>query len=220
VLRTGDVLRALCADESACGVLRASREGTATVRPGAHRTSIRTRDDVKGEPAEATSERYEAAKCRRDAALEGIRHRLALLRPDARVFLVDDNRALLGLLARRIERGAGVTTVAEDDAEKALALARAATPGFYAVAILDLSLGHPTISGLTIAEALPRDVGIILITGVGHEIIEECGARVSAIHLLVKPPTDEELDRICADIRRRVGKEPFAERQSSLPPPV
>lgn len=162
--------------------------------------------------------RYEQARERRNEALERLRRRVAQLQPRARVLIVDDQRSVAETLAMSIRVQTGAEVQVETDPESALALAKRTKQGEFAVAIVDLHLEHAEITGLTIAEELlPRGVGIVLITGAVPEVIHDCAMRVSAFDTLTKPPSEQDLQRVCTEIKRRIRPSTSLPERASSP---
>lgn len=157
-------------------------------------------------PTELTA-RYAAAKARRDAAIANsvvLREQLRPTLPDARVLVVDDQQTIADGLADMIHAETGAEVIPVTNAVIALHLAKTAPDGCYSLAIIDLDLGHHSITGVHVAKALPRSVAVILVTGVAPEALEEANVDVSAYRTYEKPLKGDVLSDLIDAVKARL----------------
>lgn len=159
--------------------------------------------------------KVDAARATADAALERLETQLARLRdphipralrseritrrhPCADVLFVEDDpfAAEQGAYLRGHLPG-GATVRVTSRAEEALQLA---TQGTWRVAVLDLHLGHPRITGLDVLAALPTTTRVVLVTGVAKSDLSELARRVEVDAHLVKPFAPDALARVVAGL--------------------
>ena len=115
------------------------------------------------------------------------------------ILVVDDERKIIQLARDYLEH-AGLTVLAAQDGEAALATARAAQPDMV---ILDLGL--PGMDGLDVARALRKGshVPIIMLTARGEETDKLVGLELGADDYVTKPFSPKELvARVRAVLRR------------------
>ena len=77
---------------------------------------------------------------------------------------------------------------------------RAAREGTWTVAVLDLHLGHPQLTGLDVLAALPTTTRVVLVTGVAKSDLSELARRVEVDAHLVKPFAPDALARVVAGL--------------------
>ncbi len=109
-----------------------------------------------------------------------------------RILVVDDDRAVLDVLARRFEKS-GWDVVSASDGAAAVAAVQSESPD---VVILDLQL--PDTSGLTVLErvkALDVDAGVVILTGHGNIQLAVDAVHRGAENFLTKPV---DLDHVVA----------------------
>ncbi|MEJ2184990.1 MAG: sigma-54 dependent transcriptional regulator [Gemmatimonadota bacterium] len=109
-----------------------------------------------------------------------------------RILIVDDDRAVLDVLARRFDKS-GWDVLSAPDGASAVAAVQAETPD---VVLLDLQL--PDASGLAVLErvkALDADVGVVILTGHGDIPLAVDAIHRGAENFLSKPV---DLDHVVA----------------------
>ena len=157
-------------------------------------------------PSHEITARYTVAKRKRDETIARIRREIAETAPRACVLIVDDAAEWAHMLAEVLRHDLGVDTVVVSDADEALITARDALTGDFAAAVVDLHLGHHAVNGLTVAAALPRGVGVFLVSGVMPDELAEAGRRVSAEAVFAKPIGAPEMAALCEAVRARVER--------------
>ena len=117
------------------------------------------------------------------------------------ILVVDDEPKIIQL-ARDYLVHAGLTVLAAQDGEAALATARAAQPDMV---ILDLGL--PGMDGLDVARALRKGshVPIIMLTARGEETDKLVGLELGADDYVTKPFSPKELVARIRAVLRRAG---------------
>lgn len=112
--------------------------------------------------------------------------------PSADVLLVDDEPFALDLGAYLRAHLSGATVRVVRRAEDALSLAGCGT---WRVAVLDLHLGHPRVTGLDVLAALPASTRVVLVTGVAPSELPHVAARAHVDAHLLKPFAPDVLVR-------------------------
>ena len=87
-----------------------------------------------------------------------------------------------------------------EEAERAADLAKHEGP--WDLAILDLYLGHPRLTGLDILELLPRSTRVILITGVTPDQLPSLSRVTRVESYLTKPFSPQQLASRVAELLR------------------
>ncbi len=118
------------------------------------------------------------------------------------ILVVEDDKHLAELLRLTLTRSGFQVAVAEAG-EKALAMARAASP---ALIVLDLSL--PGMDGLEVCHELRREsrLPILMLTGRGEEMDRVVGLEAGADDYMVKPFSPLELVARIRAVLRRSGE--------------
>lgn len=113
------------------------------------------------------------------------------------ILLVDDDpfSRLLGQMLREASPGCMVSVVTT--ADEAMRAARAEA---WTVAVLDLHLGHPKLTGLDVLAELPTTTRVVLVTGVAKSDLAELAKRVEVDAHLEKPFAPETLLRVVAEL--------------------
>lgn len=139
--------------------------------------------------------RNQVAALRDPAAPRAFRsERIVRLRRSPAVLYIDDDvshASLFGDALRDALPGCTVTLVS--NADDAL---RAAQGGAWTVAVLDLNLGHPRITGLDVLAALPSSTRVVLVTGYLRSELPEVAQRAEVDAYLTKPFPPGELARV------------------------
>ena len=119
----------------------------------------------------------------------------------ARILVVDDEPAIVDMLAYNLERANFRVAIARDG-EEALAKAQQQQPDLI---ILDLML--PRLDGLEVCRALrrERDVPIIMLTARDSEVDRVVGLELGADDYVVKPFSVRELMARVKSVLRRSG---------------
>jgi DNA-binding response OmpR family regulator len=107
----------------------------------------------------------------------------------ARILIVDDEKEIVRLVRRGLEK-AGYAVACASDAESALTLARKTEPSLI---VLDVML--PAMNGLEFLRVLRREseIPVILLSGRGADIDRIIGFKAGADDYLVKPFSMGEL---------------------------
>ncbi|MEJ2216211.1 MAG: sigma-54 dependent transcriptional regulator [Gemmatimonadota bacterium] len=133
-----------------------------------------------------------------------------------RILIVDDDRAVLQVLARRFEKS-GWDVVSAADGASAIAVVRGESPD---VVILDLQL--PDTSGLAVLEqvkALDADAGVVILTGHGDIPLAVDAIHRGAENFLTKPVDLDHVvavaDRTLDTVRLRRRNRYLSGRQSA-----
>lgn len=115
----------------------------------------------------------------------------------AAILYVDDHALahLYGDALREALPGCMVSVVT--NADEAIAAARS---GSWTVAVLDLHLGHPSLTGLDVLAELPTSTRVVLVTGVLPEDLPEVARRAEVDAHLVKPFAPDALARVVAGL--------------------
>lgn len=167
--------------------------------------------------------KVDAARATADAALERLETQLARLRdphipralrseritrrhPCADVLFVEDDpfAAEQGAYLRGHLPG-GATVRVTSRAEEALQLA---TQGTWRVAVLDLHLGHPRITGLDVLAALPTTTRVVLVTGVTRSELPEIAREARVDAHFTKPFSPADLARAVAEMLAHTAPAP------------
>jgi len=168
-----------------------------------------------------TNEDYRAMLAERDEALESLRtlrrdmDRI-LTPPPPRLLLVDDDIGSLDALAYDFEELSGLEIVRCTNPEHACELLE--TQDFAGV-VLDLHLAHPEVNGARLAEMVPRQ-RILAMVSADPDL--PALARQLGAHWLGKPYTTREprLSTLHGDLRPTpVFGTPAADEDLELPPP-
>jgi DNA-binding response OmpR family regulator len=122
----------------------------------------------------------------------------------AKVLIVDDEPAIVDMLAYNLQRANYQVLVARDG-EEALDKARQEEPDLI---ILDLML--PRVDGLEVCRALrrERDVAIIMLTALDAEVDRVVGLELGADDYVVKPFSVRELMARVRSVLRRAAPRP------------
>ncbi|MFI5348913.1 MAG: response regulator transcription factor [Elusimicrobiota bacterium] len=118
----------------------------------------------------------------------------------ARILIVEDEKDLVRLIRRKLER-CGYRVLSAGDAESALNLAREASP---ALILLDVVL--PAMDGLTFLRQLRKEsrIPVVLLSGRASDVDRILGLKAGADDYIVKPfSLDELVARIECHLRRR-----------------
>lgn len=117
------------------------------------------------------------------------------------VLYVDDDyqtASIYGAALREALPGCTVAVVA--NADEAI---RAARSTAWSVAVLDLHLGHPRLSGLDVLAELPTSTRVVLVTGYLRAELPALAQRAEVDEHLAKPFTADALARV---IRRLLAQ--------------
>ena len=124
----------------------------------------------------------------------------------AKILIVDDEPAIVNMLAYNLKRANYEVLIARDG-EEALAQARREQPDLI---ILDLML--PRLDGLEVCRALrrERDLPIIMLTARDAEVDRVVGLELGADDYVVKPFSVRELMARVKNVLRRTAPQPAA----------
>jgi CheY-like chemotaxis protein len=113
------------------------------------------------------------------------------------ILYVDDDpfTRFSGQMLREAFPGCMVSVVTT--AEEAMRAARAEA---WTIAVLDLHLGHPNLTGLDVLADLPTTTRVVLVTGVAKSELSEIARRVEVDAHLEKPFSPEALFRVVAGL--------------------
>jgi DNA-binding response OmpR family regulator len=130
----------------------------------------------------------------------------------AKILIVDDEPAIVNMLAYNLKR-ANYDVLVARDGEEALAQARREQPDLL---ILDLML--PGLDGLEVCRALrrERDVPIIMLTARDAEVDRVVGLELGADDYVVKPFSVRELLARVKNVLRRTTPQPAAAATAAL----
>jgi len=141
-------------------------------------------------------ERTSLATLARDRALDALRRQIEAFCavPSLRVLLVEDDPLFARTLTQSLRGLRGdIQVVRPLTPEDAL---RYATEDSWALAVLDMHLDHPSITGVTILRHLPRWVPVVLISGEIPETVHALAKRLKADAAFAKPfPLPAFLDK-------------------------
>ena len=109
------------------------------------------------------------------------------------LYVDDDPHAHAFASALRAALPEGYTVHAVRDADEAVRLARA---GAWSVAVLDLHLGHPRVTGLDVRDALPDATRVVFVSGYMRSDLPTISRCADVDEYLTKPFPPDELARV------------------------
>jgi DNA-binding response OmpR family regulator len=127
---------------------------------------------------------------------------MAQVAHETKILVADDDPEILGMLALRLKKR-GYHVFEAQDGEAALAIARMQKP---ALIVLDVMM--PKRSGWEVARALRsdermKDIGIVMLTAIGHTMNEMTSPLHGADEYLDKPFEFEKLEETIAKVLER-----------------